>query len=302
MIKIASVVKVRCVLIRQLVLIVVCCFSGVVLAEPSRYFVDIQLPQNPQEDYYIQLLRLILNASKAPNEVIEFRFANNSLSQARWIATVVQDKRNNVLWTVTDAEREENMRAIRVPLFKGLMGYRLLVIRKSDAAKFAKINTKQELLALTAGQGIHWPDTAILRANHFKVIEAAAKENLYKMLAAERFDFFPRGVTEVGLETDLMRSQHLMVEPHLMLHYSTAMYFFVNKNNTELAKRLEAGFAIILNNGEFDTLFLSVARVKSALEILKQPNLNIIELDNPLLPKATPLKKLNYWVKPSSLP
>ena len=286
----------------RVLVLMLSCFAVAVQAEPRRYFVDVQLPQNQQEDYYIRLLHLILNASKAPNEVIEFRFANNPLSQARWVAAVVQDKSNNVLWTMTNREREQSMRAIRVPLLKGLIGYRLLVIRKSDAAKFAKINTKEELLALSAGQGMHWPDTEILRANKFQVTEAMAKENLYKMLVAKRFDFFPRGATEVKLEADLISSQNLMVEPHLILHYPAALYFFVKKENTELAQRLEKGWAIILKNGEFDKLFLSTERVQSALDFLKDPNRKIIEFENPFLPSDTPLNISKYWVKPSSLP
>lgn len=286
----------------RVLVLMLSCFAVAVQAEPRRYFVDVQLPQNQQEDYYIRLLHLILNASKAPNEVIEFRFANNPLSQARWVAAVVQDKSNNVLWTMTNREREQSMRAIRVPLLKGLIGYRLLVIRKSDAAKFAKINTKEELLALSAGQGMHWPDTEVLRANQIKVTEAMAKENLYKMLVAKRFDFFPRGATEVKLEADLISSQNLMVEPHLILHYPAALYFFVNKENTELAQRLEKGWAIILKNGEFDKLFLSTERVQSALDFLKDPNRKIIEFENPFLPSDTPLNISKYWVKPSSLP
>lgn len=286
----------------RVLVLMLSCFAVAVQAEPRRYFVDVQLPQNQQEDYYIRLLHLILNASKAPDEVIEFRFANNPLSQARWVAAVVQDKSNNVLWTMTSREREQSMRAIRVPLLKGLIGYRLLVIRKSDAAKFAKINTKEELLALSAGQGMHWPDTEVLRANQIKVTEAMAKENLYKMLVAKRFDFFPRGATEVKLETDLISSQNLMVEPHLILHYPAALYFFVNKENTELAQRLEKGWAIILKNGEFDKLFLSTERVQSALDFLKDPNRKIIEFENPFLPSDTPFNISKYWVKPSSLP
>lgn len=273
-----------------------CCLSGLALAEPRRYVVDVQIVQQAQEQYYIDLLRLVLNASKAPDEEIEYRFAKNPLSQARWIAVVVQDQRNNVLWTMTDIDREKNMRAIRVPLLKNLIGYRLLVIRKADAAKFANITTKEELLAFTAGQGMHWPDTDILRANQFTVTEAMAKENLYKMLVAKRFDFFPRGVTEVHLETELINSQNLMVEPHLVLRYPAALYFFVNKNNAELAQRLEKGWAIILKNGEFDKLFLNSERIKAALAILKQPNRRIIELENPTLPSDTPLSALKHWL------
>ena len=287
---------------RRVLILILCCLSSSVVAEPRRYLVDVQIVQQPQEQYYIDLLRLVLNASKAPDEVIEYRFAKHQLSQARWIAAVVQDQSNNVLWTMTDIEREQTMRAIRVPLLKGLIGYRLLVIRKSDEAKFAKINTKQQLLALSAGQGMHWPDTEILRSNQVKVSEAMAKENLYKMLVAKRFDFFPRGATEVELEAELIRSQNLMVEPRLILHYPAALYFFVNKKNTELAQRLEKGWAIILKNGEFEKLFLASERVKSALAILKQPNRRVIELDNPFLPSETPLNTPKYWWNISTQP
>jgi hypothetical protein len=287
----------------RILVLCLCCYAGSLQAEPRPYYVDIQITTPGKDgEYYVSLLNLILNASKAPDEVIEFRFANHSLSQARWVAAVVQDRANNVLWTMTNKEREQSMRAIRVPLLKGLIGYRLLVIRKEDEAKFAKINTKEELLALSAGQGMHWPDTEILRSNHFSVTEAMAKENLYKMLAAKRFDFFPRGVTEVSLEAALIRSQGLMVEPRLVLHYPAALYFFVNKNNTDLAQRLEKGFAILQKNGEFDKLFLSAERIKSALAILKQPNRKIIELENPLLPSDTPLNIPKYWLNLSGLP
>lgn len=279
------------------------CFAGSVQAEPRPYVVDVQISTPGQDgDYYISLLRLLLNASKAPDEVIEFRFANSPLSQARWIAAIVQGQGNNVLWTMTSVEREKSMRAIRVPLLKGLMGYRLLVIRKEDEAKFAKINTRQELLALRAGQGIHWPDTDILRANRFNVTEAMAKENLYKMVVAKRFDFFPRGITEVYLEENLIHSQNLMVEPHLILHYPAAMYFFVNKDNTELAQRMEKGFAIIVKNGEFDKLFLRSERVKSSLAFLKQPKRTVIELENTFLPADTPFHNHKYWLDLFALP
>ena len=279
------------------------CAAGIAAAATRPYMVDIQIVSTAKEDsYYVELLRLILNASKAPDEVIEFRFAARALPQARWVAAVAQDKGNNVIWTMTNQEREQGLHAIRVPILKGLMGYRLLVIRKGDEAKFAHIQTKEDLLALSVGQGMHWPDTDILRANKFQPVEAMAKENLYKMLAAKRFDFFPRGIAEIYLEEDFIRAQNLRVEPHLILHYQTDLYFFVNKKNTELARRLEQGWDIILNNGEFEAFFLNAPNVRSALEILKKSKRKIIELENPFLPADTPLHQPGYWLDISKLP
>lgn len=284
------------------------CITVSVSAAPHPYVVDVQISmQWLGSDYYTDLLHLILNASKAPDEIIELRALKDtdSLSestQARLATALVQNKGNRVMSMMNSLERQKSFRAIPIPLFKGLMGYRALVIRKSDEAKFAKIKTKEALLALVAGQGMHWPDTEILRANQFKVTEALGTKYLYKMLQAKRFDFFPRGINEVDLEIDLINTHNLMIEPHLILHYPADSYFFVDKENTELAQRLEKGFDIIHKNGTFDKLFLNTEQVKYALKILKQPNKIVIELNNPLLPSDTPLHTPGYWLKFSTLP
>jgi len=276
--------------------------QSAVAAIERPYIVTIQTSIAETGDYYLSLLRMILEASKAPDERIEFRFSEKSLAQARWIAALLQDTGNSVLWTMTSEMREQTMRPIRVPLMKGLMGYRLLVIRKEDEAKFAKVNTKEDLLAFRVGQGTHWPDTDILRANRFHLMEAMAVDNLYKMLIAKRFDFFPRGVTEAYREGALIQPQNLMIEPHLLLHYRTDLYFFVNKKNIELAKRLEKGWAIILKNGEYEKFFMGQERVKVALEILKSRNYKIIELDNPFLSPESSELNAAYWLEPDKSP
>ena len=272
------------------------------VAESRIYVVDVQIKPTSKDDYYyVDLLRLLLNASKAPDEVIDIHFYGEKISQARWVAVIEKDEGNNVLWTMTSTEREKSMRAIRVPIYKGLMGYRALVIRKEDEKRFAKVKTRDELMTFTFGQGLHWPDTAILRKNQFRILEAVTKESLYKMSAAKRFDMFPRGVIEILTEDDSIRQQNLMVEPHLILHYRTDMYFFVNKNNTELAERLEKGWDVIQRNGEFDKLFYNTDRIMHALNFLKQPGHIIVELDNPFLPEDTPLDKPGYWLDINTL-
>mgnify|MGYP002382080397 CR=1 FL=1 len=284
-------------LIRLLGCVLLLCCSLAVEAAPRPYIVDVQTSAIEGE-YFADLLALILNASKAPDEVIQIRFAHDQISQARWVAAVAQGKGNNIIWTMTSKAREETLRVIRFPLMKGLMGYRQLVIRKADEEKFAKVKTQQDLIKLSAGQGVHWPDTNILRANQFYVVEAMAKENLYKMIAAKRFDFFPRGIIEIPVEQDLIRAQNLSVEPHILLHYPTDLYFFVNKANNELASRIEKGCEIIFKNGDFDKYFLSYVRMKAAIDFLNKHNYQIIELENPFISDDTLNASKHYWLEP----
>ena len=287
--------------VRQIVFVLMLICSFAVVAEPRPYIVDV--PTSAAESgYFSDLLGLVLNASKAPDEIIQIRFAQEQLSQARWIAAVAQGRGNSIIWTMTSKTREETLRPIRFPLMKGLMGYRVLVIRKGEQAMFADVKTQQDLAKLSAGQGMHWPDTGILRTNGFRVVEATAKENLYKMLAAKRFDFFPRGISEVQLERDLIDAQKLQVEPRILLHYPTDLYFFVGKNNHELAARIERGWLTLLKNGEFDRFFLRYEPMRLALDSLHKHERHIIELDNPFISDETISASKPYWIDPNETP
>jgi len=267
------------------------------LAEASPYVVEVRAVSPDRVDnYYAILLKMVLAASKKPNETIDIRFSDRQFTQARWIAEVQSGHLNEVMWTTTSKEREQLLRPIRIPLFKGLLGKRILVIRRQDQAIFAKVNTKEDLALLVAGQNAHWSDTEILKANGMLVTMGGGKENLYKMLQAGRFDYFPRGVSEIASEASFLEGTDLMIEEHLMLSYTMPIYFFVNKDNTELAERLEKGLRLMLKNGEFDEYFYSHPRIKVGIAELKKHKRKIIELDNPFLPDETPINHPDYWL------
>lgn len=250
-------------------------------------------------DYFTTLLVMALEASKAENEEIDIIFSPRDYSQARWINMLQSDKSNFVIWTMTDKEREQQMRPIRIPLFKGLFGYRVLLIRKQEQARFDQINTQQDLAKFLGGQGTHWPDTLILQANGLRVTTAETTESLFRMIAARRFDYFPRGVSEAWFELLQRQDANLEVENKLLLYYPTAIYFFVNKNNEELAQRIEKGMEVLIDNGKFDQFFYNHPRVSSGLEKVKSRR--IIELKNPYLPTETPVNNPRYWIDLSVL-
>lgn len=286
-------------LFRTFLLIIIGFISVLSRAETDirHYVVDIQiLEPERQVEYCPTLLKMILNASKAPNEVIDFNYTDLRFSQARWFAEVQRNTSNNLIWTVTTKEREELLRPIRIPVFKGLLGQRILVIRKEDQEKFSRVKTLQDLAEFKAGQGIHWPDTDIMQANGLPVTVGASADNLYKMLKVKRFDYFPRGILELMPEAAHLKANDVVPEEEILLSYPSAMYFFVNKKNTELAERIEKGWAIVLKNGEFDKFFYSHPRVVAALNELKKHKRRIIKLENPYLPAETPLDHPEYWV------
>lgn len=266
-------------------------------AELRHFVVDVQIigPERRHE-YSPTLLRMILEASKAEDEVIDYIYSDRHFSQARWLAEVENTNVNAPVWAVTTQEREQLLRPIRVPMFKGMIGWRILMIRREDQSKFSKANNLKDLAKFRAGQGNLWPDADILEANGLPVMLGASIENLYKMLPGKRFDYFPRGIHELTPDAKYIHANSVVPEEELLLVYPSAAYFFVSKKNVELAERLERGWEIILKNGEFDKFFFSHPQIVDALAELKRHKRKIIQLNNPLLPEQTPLANRDYWL------
>jgi hypothetical protein len=65
---------------------------------------------------------------------------------------------------------------------RGLLGYRLLLIRADDQARFAKVRTLDDLRHLRAGLGKGWADVNIFEASGVEVVEGSNYEGLFGML------------------------------------------------------------------------------------------------------------------------
>jgi len=159
-------------------------------------------------------------------------------------------------YSVTQA-REKAFIRVKEPIIKGLLGYRRLIIRAQDKAKFANISTAKQLSTVKAGQGVRWPDVAILRNNGIEVVEALEFNSLFGMLNKQRFDFIPLGANEVDASLRAAQKYYpeLILEPNIVLHFPMSIFLFVSVANPELAERLEYGLKIAKADGSFDSLF-----------------------------------------------
>lgn len=147
--------------------------------------------------------------------------------------------------------------AIRVPLFKGLIGQRVLVANEANAARLVNVTSLAELAQFEAVQGHDWPDTHILAANQLPVKPMSQYEAMFALTALGRVNYFPRSVIEVNDELSRYNNESvtLKVVDNLLLAYPAHYYFFVSNNKPELAKKLEQGLLKIKANGVFDSLF-----------------------------------------------
>jgi hypothetical protein len=229
--------------------------------------------------YPARLLQLALNRSGRAYKV---QLSSLRMPQGRGILRLSNGEGVDIVCYMTSAEREANLLPIRIPVDKGLIGWRLLLVNKANAAGLGDID---RIKSLTAGQGSDWPDTAILRANGFKVYATMTYESLFIMLANRRIDYFPRSVSEIWQEAD-QHGAELAVAPGIALRYPSATYFFVRKGDTQLAADVTAGLERMIADGSFDKLFQQFYG-----ELIRRSGLQnrrIIDLHNPMLPDGVP--------------
>ncbi len=271
-------------------------------AEPENKEIVVRHPRGESEEdarflNKIELLKLALSKTEETYGPFGLQKAKRRMQQDRALKNLAQGKHLDIVWTMTSIEREKELLPIRVPLQKGLLGHRIFIINKKDQAKFDKIRNFADLQNLAAGQGHDWPDTKILRTNKLEVVTSPTYEGLFAMLKIDRFDYFPRGVTEPWREVETHKDLDLVVEKKILLRYRAPEYFFVNKNNKQLAKRLEEGLRMAIEDGSFDQLFIQDPDV---IKVLKNANLQnrlVFDLDNPFLPPLTPVNDKSLWLQ-----
>lgn len=234
-----------------------------------------------RHDYDHDIIRLLL--SKTEKEFGPFELVpSHRMNQFRALNGLISGKLLDLMPSVTSRSREKELLPIKYSIHKSLMGVRLLLIKKSREQEFANIKDVSELKKLIAGQGSDWPDVDVLRKNGFRVNTGNDYEGLFRMLSADRFDYFPRSVAEIYPELEVHRKDGFIVESTIVLVYPQPAYIFVNKKNKELAARLEKGWQIALGDGSFEELF--IAKHGESLRRAGLKNRKIFFLDNPIGP------------------
>lgn len=193
----------------------------------------------------------------------------------------------------TNTKLEQELRPIRYPIFRGLTGWRIMFIRQESRRQFAALQTSEQLKLLTAGQGHNWPDNSILLHNGYSLRTGVNRNSLYKLLTYNRIDYFPRGVYQIWNEQELLAPEGVVIDTNVLLRYPTATYFFVPIEHENMARVLEKGFEVALEDGSFHAFF----REEMGLFIFKgQLGKRVVfDMDNPNLPPETPLKRKELW-------
>lgn len=229
------------------------------------------------------LVNLALN--KTP-EYGPFRLIRSrELSQGRVLRELSRNRSRlvDIANVATSREREAFLTAVPIPIDGGLLGFRVCVVRPESLPLFERIRSVEDLADsnIRLGQGTHWPDTEVLRANDIQVVTHTRYEILFSMLRNDRFECFARGASEVLYDLTIEADPNLVIEPNLLLAYAMPSYLFVAPEDQQTAHRLQLGMERAILDGSFAE-FLRVYYGRAVRE-LNLPNRRVLVLENPYL-------------------
>ena len=269
-----------------------CCLAPLASAagDAIRYF-----PVGPIYEYRWKLLELALSHTQKdgeqPFQLVPYA---EEITQNRGMF-LLQSGELDVIALGTNVERESRMLPIKIDILRGIVGFRLFIIRAEDQARIARMDAAAIRQQLTFGLNSQWADLPILEGNGFKVVTSVSYENLFSMLASGRFDAFTRGLNEARRELEQRKQIYpqLAVEKTKALYFPYPVYFWVNKKNTALAQRIERGLKLSLADGSFRKLFETYHAAE--IGMLAGEKRQVIRLTNPILPVGTAEPETRWW-------
>ncbi|QRK81557.1 hypothetical protein JM642_12840 [Shewanella sp. LZH-2] len=252
--------------------------------------------------YTYDLLTLIIEATNNDFGVASIQISDDIMSRNRIFRGLLEGKTVNVIAEASNSQWDEQLIPIKIPIRKGIQGFRVFIIKKQNLSIMANINTLAQLMALDTGSGSQWSSKAAMQNAGFNVIESIQYDNLFNMLSMGRFVTFGRGINEAFKEVELFKSRYpdLVVDNHILLHIPLATYYYVAPDQPRLASRIQEGLKRVIANGKFDELFY-----QRHCDFLLKSNINhrrVFKINNPLTTEAemTSIVGKDFLLEPSS--
>jgi hypothetical protein len=162
----------------------------------------------------------------------------------------------DIVWLLESEQRNKEFANIDIDLTNGLIGKRVLLIRKGEQAKFDDVTSLEEFRALrqVAGVGKDWFDAKVLQLNDLDYIEQSGNwRTIYRMLGSNRYyDYFPRGMNEIVDEAK--RFPNLAIEQKLILQYKRDFHFYFSEHGEQYKDVIEAAIKLAQQSGLIDEL------------------------------------------------
>lgn len=264
-------------------------------AQAVEFLVGVERGDTSQSDYEIGLIELALEKAGGGHTM---KIADTGdTNQSRMLEMLsTGDADFHVTFSGIDQERFDKLATVPVPMQRGLLGHRILIVSQDSKDAVGAVKTADDLKQISIGSGTGWPDTEILEKAGFKV-ESSKYENLFKMVDRGRIQGYARGVAEPFSEVAARSGDmpNLTIDEHVMIVYPFDMFLFLNKDDQERYDILLTGLKNAYEDGSFLAYFENHPRIKKVFEQAKIDDRLRFEIDNPLLPAEIAAIPDQYW-------
>jgi len=262
----------------NIIIIVLFLFSTSGFAGPIEVVYPVSSKKDTRTDYLVAVLKLALEKSGMPYSL---KASPEEMTHLRKIRSVAQGK-ISVVWSAASRETEKTLEPIKIPIYGGLMGYRVFIVHKDTQPALARVKNLASLRTFAMGSGEGWNCNKILRNAGFN-LSVAGYESLFKMINCKRIALFPRGVQEAYAEVEARKTTlpWLDIDKYLGLHYINPVFIYVSKSNSRLKHAIKTGLDRAYDNGSFKRFFQNHPFIKTVSKQADMADRRWFELEDP---------------------
>jgi len=222
------------ILIWCLSLKILVCFSTKICATETVLIYNPSSSQDSRYTYPKNLLQRTIDVTETEFGFAEVKNTTHLMTRARTLRELEQGVDVHVMAEAPKPEWDARLLSVRIPIRKGIQGYRLFLIKKRDQARLNAISSFDAFINVPTGSGVGWSTTRVLKDNKFNVITGNNYDGLFGMLMLDRFTTFGRGINEAFDELAQHKQQYpeLAIDEKFLLFIPLPTYFFVSPKKT----------------------------------------------------------------------
>lgn len=225
----------------------------------------------------------------------DYKLLDIRMNRYRALPAIQKGYPNNIYIAPANKLWDENTTAIKIPIRRGLLNYRLLLINKKNIKKFEQVKTLDDLKSLTGGLRNGWITVDVFKKAGLNTVTSENFDGLFVLLDSHHFDYIPRGIYEIFDEYDLRKDflKNISIEQNIVIHLPMPTYIYVSPQAPRVSARLEKGLRKMLANGDLDKLIEKY--YADDIKRAKLKNRRIIRIHNPYFTDQELLKDKALW-------
>ncbi len=276
-----------------------CIVTSCILCGPIATAIEFRLiapPAVKHGDYEAKLLQLALDHLDGKHELT---FVTSSMSQERQLRALASgSSKYNVHYSGYSKQRESLLKLVPVPLTRGLLGHRLLIMQREQSDRIRAVKSLTEMTEkISLATGANWPDKTILRGAGFTVL---AGSKFWGLLGRGRIDAIPLGVDEIAsyagtfAEKSSRKADFIVHSTHL-LSYQYDSFFYVAPDDIPRANLIEEGLRRAYKSGAYMKLFRTFPPIAEGLEFVEQTKPIVLRVENTELSETIRAIPTEFW-------